>query len=109
MPVCKAARIAATGIVAAAGVWQNGRAMRFGSIALAALLGTVAAPEAQALIAYSHDAVTVTSTTDSIPQDLPAQLYKPEGDGPFPAIVIQSIRSYAIRTDRRVSVHRADA
>ena len=59
-----------------------------GAIALAALLGAVAAPEARALVAYSHDVVTVASTTDGIPQDLPAQLYKPEGDGPFPAIVM---------------------
>jgi dienelactone hydrolase len=59
-----------------------------GAIALAALLGTVAAPEARALVAYSHDVVTVASTTGGIPQDLPAQLYKPEGGGPFPVIVM---------------------
>jgi dienelactone hydrolase len=62
--------------------------MRFGAIALAALLGAVAAPEARALVAYTHDSVTVPSTTNGIPQDLPAELYKPEGTGPFPAIVI---------------------
>jgi dienelactone hydrolase len=59
-----------------------------GAIALAALLGTIAAPEARALVAYPHSAVTVTSATDGVPQDLPTQLYKPDGDGPFPAIVM---------------------
>lgn len=62
--------------------------MRFGAIALAALLGAIAASEAHALLAYTHSAVSVPSTTDGVPQDLPTQLYKPEGDGPFPAIVI---------------------
>jgi len=63
-------------------------AMRLGAIALAALLGAVAAPEARALVAYTHASVTVPSTTDGVPQDVPTELYKPEGDGPFPAIVI---------------------
>jgi dienelactone hydrolase len=62
--------------------------MRFGVLALAALLGAVAAPEARAAVAYTRDSVTVPSTTNGIPQDLPAALYKPAGDGPFPAIVI---------------------
>jgi dienelactone hydrolase len=57
-----------------------------GVIALAALLGTVAG--ARAALAYTHDSVTVTSTTDGVPQDLPTELYKPEGNGPFPAIVM---------------------
>ena len=61
------------------------RPTKLGAIALAALLGIVAAPEARA---YSHDSVTVQSTTDGVPQDLPAELYKPDGAGPFPAIVI---------------------
>jgi dienelactone hydrolase len=55
-----------------------------GAIVLAALLG-VAAPGAEA---YTHDAVSVPSTTNGVPQDLPAELYKPDGNGPFPAIVI---------------------
>jgi len=58
------------------------------TIALAALLGTLAPPEARALLAYTHDRVAVASTTDGVPQDLPTELYKPEGDGPFPAIVV---------------------
>jgi len=56
--------------------------------ALAALIGGVAAPEARALVAYTHMSVAVPSTTDGAPQDLPTELYKPAGDGPFPAIVI---------------------
>jgi dienelactone hydrolase len=60
--------------------------MRFGVIALAALLGAVASPAAST--AYTHASVTVASTTDGIPQDLPTELYKPDGDGPFPAVVI---------------------
>jgi dienelactone hydrolase len=55
------------------------------AIVLAALFATVTAPEARA---YSHVSVSVPSTTDGVPQDLPTELYKPEGDGPFPAIVI---------------------
>ncbi|HWE72274.1 MAG TPA: dienelactone hydrolase family protein [Stellaceae bacterium] len=58
------------------------------AIALAVSLGTVAPPEAHALLAYTHASVTVTSTTDGVPQDLPTELYKPDGEGPFPAIVI---------------------
>ena len=56
-----------------------------GVIALAALLGAVAAPAARA---YTHESVSVPSTTDGVPQDLPTELYKPDGDGPFPAIVV---------------------
>lgn len=37
---------------------------------------------------YSGSAVMVASTTDGVPQNLPATLLKPDGDGPFPAIVI---------------------
>jgi hypothetical protein len=59
--------------------------MRRSTFALAVLLSIVAAPEARA---YSHDSVTVQSTTDGVPQDLPTELYKPDGAGPFPAIVI---------------------
>ena len=55
------------------------------TIVLAALFAAVTAPQAQA---YSHASVSVPSTTDGVPQDLPTELYKPEGDGPFPAIVI---------------------
>lgn len=70
-----------------AAAWKNG-AMRLGAILLAGVLGLASAPDAQALLAYTRAAVTVASATDGVPQDLPAQLYKPEGDGPFPAIVI---------------------
>jgi dienelactone hydrolase len=89
----KATLAAATGIVAAPAAWKNERAMWFSlstlsAIAVAALLGTIAAPEAPALTAYSHTTVTVTSTTGGVPQDLPTELYKPDGAGPFPAIVI---------------------
>jgi dienelactone hydrolase len=57
-------------------------------VALAALFGTAASPEARALVAYAHSSVTVASTTGGVPQDLPTELYKPEGAGPFPAIVM---------------------
>ena len=56
-----------------------------GAIALVALLGAVWTP---APLAYTHDSVTVTSSTDGVPQDLPTELYRPEGDGPFPAVII---------------------
>ena len=54
-------------------------------LALAALFAVASPPEARA---YTHTAVTVTSTTDGVSQDLPAELYKPDGDGLFPAVVI---------------------
>src|SRR6185437_1328247 len=91
-PVWKAAPAAATGIVGTSAAWENGRAMRRGvglwAIALTALLGAVTAPEARALMVYTHESVMVPSTTDGVPQDLPTELYKPEGAGPFPAIVM---------------------
>ena len=59
-----------------------------GAIASAALVGVVAAPEARALLAYTHASITVASTTDGVPQDLPTELFRPAGDGPFPAIVV---------------------
>ena len=59
--------------------------MRIGAIILAALLGAVTAPQAWA---YTHTSVTVSGTTDGVPQDLPTELYRPDGDGPSPAIVI---------------------
>lgn len=37
---------------------------------------------------YTGFGVTLASTTDGQPQALPATILKPEGDGPFPAIVI---------------------
>ncbi len=37
---------------------------------------------------YTGFGVTLTSTTDGKPQEIPATVLKPEGDGPFPAIVI---------------------
>jgi dienelactone hydrolase len=55
------------------------------AIVLAVLVAVFTAPEARA---YSHISVSVPSTTDGVPQDLPTELYRPEGAGPFPAIVI---------------------
>lgn len=59
--------------------------VKFLVIAVAAgLAGT----SAHAAVPYSSTAVSVPSTTGGIPQDLPATLLKPDGDGPFPAIVM---------------------
>jgi dienelactone hydrolase len=46
------------------------------------------ATAANAAVPYSSITVSVPSTTSGAPQDLPATLLKPEGDGPFPAIVL---------------------
>jgi dienelactone hydrolase len=62
--------------------------MRRSIFVLAVLFGVLETPEARALLAYTHVSVSVPSTTDGVPQDLPTELYKPEGNGPFPAIVI---------------------
>lgn len=43
---------------------------------------------AQPEAAYSTTQVTLASVTDGKPQELPATLLRPAGDGPFPAIVI---------------------
>lgn len=55
--------------------------MKLGAAALAALVGVAPAPQARALVAYTHTSVTVPSTTAGVPQDLPTELYKPEGNG----------------------------
>jgi dienelactone hydrolase len=47
-----------------------------------------AATPARADLPYAGSSVTVASTTNGQPQDLPATLLKPEGAGPFPAVVI---------------------
>jgi dienelactone hydrolase len=65
--------------------------MRYRSLAslspllLALVLGTTAA---RADVLYAGTAVTFQSTTNGQPQDIPATILKPEGDGPFPAIVV---------------------
>jgi dienelactone hydrolase len=56
--------------------------------ALAALCLAAGAFAARADTAYGSQSVTVRSTTAGTPQDLPATLLKPEGAGPFPAVVI---------------------
>jgi len=63
---------------------MRGRAVH---LMLAAML-LCAASHAQALVPYTGTTVTVASSTDGAPQDIPATLLKPEGAGPFPAIVI---------------------
>lgn len=62
--------------------------MKLGAIALAAVLGVTLARSAPAAVPFAHLSVSVPSTTGGIPQDIPAQLLKPDGSGPFPAIVI---------------------
>jgi dienelactone hydrolase len=59
--------------------------MRLGSLILTLLL--VAAP-ARGDVVYTRTGAIVHSTTGGVPQDLPAALLKPDGAGPFPAIVI---------------------
>jgi len=61
--------------------------MRSWVLVLSISLFAAAAP-ARADIPYAGSTVTVTSTTNGQPQDLPATLLKPEGPGPFPAVVI---------------------
>ncbi len=39
-------------------------------------------------LAYTSSGVTIQSTTEGYPQELPATLLKPDGAGPFPAVVI---------------------
>lgn len=62
--------------------------MKLGAIALAVVLGAMPVRSAPAAVPFSQLSVTVPSTTGGIPQDIPAALLKPDGDGPFPAIVI---------------------
>ncbi len=59
--------------------------MRFTAIGLLILLGSV---PAHAESSYVTSDVTIATTTGGVPQDIPARLLKPEGDGPFPAIVM---------------------
>lgn len=60
---------------------------RFPVCLFLALLALGAAP-AWADSPYSGFGVTLASTTDGQPQQIPATILKPEGQGPFPAIVI---------------------
>jgi dienelactone hydrolase len=64
--------------------------MRDRSLVLIVLLVALAlgATAARAGVPYTGALVSFTSTTDGKPQDIPAILLKPEGDGPFPAIVL---------------------
>ncbi len=65
--------------------------MRYCSLIVAVWLGAAFVPvatPARADTLFSGTTVTVQSTTAGKPQDLPATLLKPGGDGPFPAIVI---------------------
>jgi dienelactone hydrolase len=48
----------------------------------------IAGTAAHADLSYTATEVTVASTSDGKPLDLPATLWKPEGPGPFPAVVI---------------------
>jgi dienelactone hydrolase len=48
----------------------------------------LAPASARADVAYSGSGVIVPSRTGKAPQDLPATLLRPEGPGPFPAIVV---------------------
>jgi dienelactone hydrolase len=64
---------------------QDRSMARLGILILALLLAGVTA---RADVPYTSALVSFTSTTDGKPQDIPAILLKPAGDGPFPAIVI---------------------
>src|SRR5579863_1421723 len=61
--------------------------MKLAVVAFTVFAASLAA-SAEAATPYSSTAVSVPSTTAGVPQDLPATLLKPEGDGPFPAIVM---------------------
>lgn len=52
------------------------------------LLAALAPARAQASFAYTGAGAVIHSVTGGIPQDLPATLLKPDGNGPFPAVVI---------------------
>lgn len=51
---------------------------------LVAALALAATPA----LAYTSSGVTIQSTTEGRPQELPATLLKPDGAGPFPAVVL---------------------
>jgi dienelactone hydrolase len=64
------------------------RAMRLAAGLTIVLLAMLAPPRAEASFAYSGTGAIIHSSTGGIPQDLPATLLKPDGNGPFPAVVI---------------------
>lgn len=51
-------------------------------------IGAALATGARAAVPFSSTPVSVPSTTGGVRQDVPATLLKPDGDGPFPAIVM---------------------
>ena len=51
-----------------------------------AMLGALAAPSTAAL-RYTGFGATLASRTNGAPQAIPATVLRPEGEGPFPAIV----------------------
>lgn len=63
------------------------RTVSKGVSSLLLLVLALAAP-AHADLRYTGWGVTLHSSTAGQPQDLPATLWKPDGDGPFPAVVM---------------------
>jgi dienelactone hydrolase len=61
--------------------------MRFWTLALVAT-ATLAGTGAQADVAFTATEITIASTSNGKPQDLPATPMKPDGSGPFSAVVI---------------------
>ncbi|HKT17355.1 MAG TPA: dienelactone hydrolase family protein [Stellaceae bacterium] len=57
-------------------------------VGIVSMLGPLAGPSAAAL-RYTGFGVTLASSTNGAPQAIPATILRPEGDGPFPAIVIE--------------------
>jgi dienelactone hydrolase len=57
-------------------------------IAFLALVLALAPAAARGDVAYTGSGAVIHSTTGGVAQDLPATLLKPDGAGPFPAIVI---------------------
>ena len=62
--------------------------MKRAIIAVAGGFAALVGAGAQAAVPYSSTAVSVPSATNGVPQDLPATLLKPDGDGPFTAVVM---------------------